>query len=372
MRNRLRLFTKLKNDRGVTAIVVAIVSVMLFGFAALAVDIGFGVVARNELHNVADAAALAATRELGVIYQQLTYLEQQSYVVYTDDETLIKNAAKDVALKNKAGGSNIIINDADIIIGRWVPERKNLDPPQDPLDHPRLDQPDAVRVIARRDGNANDPITTFFAKILGKDNLNVAARATAALTGQSTEGPGKLPLPMGISKRWFENPTFCGSSIRFYPTCSKEPCDALGCSGWHTYTESPSSAATLRDILIGLKDRTYISPEATAGETQFDFTGGSLASVFDDMKALYDYMKTRDDDGDDTKWTTTVVVYDWPDCTNPNILITITGFTTVVIDSVLVTPEKTILGRVLCDNKKPGRGGGGYYGTKGTIPGLVQ
>jgi Flp pilus assembly protein TadG len=57
--------TRLKDERGVTIIIVAIAIVMLLSFVALAVDIGFVKVTRNELQNVGDASSLAATRELG-------------------------------------------------------------------------------------------------------------------------------------------------------------------------------------------------------------------------------------------------------------------------------------------------------------------
>ena len=53
------------NEKGATAITVAVSLVMLLSFGALTVDIGHSLVARNELQNVADAAALAGARSLG-------------------------------------------------------------------------------------------------------------------------------------------------------------------------------------------------------------------------------------------------------------------------------------------------------------------
>jgi uncharacterized membrane protein len=51
---------KLKKQKGAVAIKVAVMLVMLLSLAALAIDIGNLMVARNELQNAADAAALAA------------------------------------------------------------------------------------------------------------------------------------------------------------------------------------------------------------------------------------------------------------------------------------------------------------------------
>ena len=352
----------LSNQRGVAAIVVGLSLVMFLGFAALAVDLGYVMVTRNELQNAADAAALGATRQLGVIYEGLSYGQMPTYVC---DPTRLITVAREIALKNGAGGKAIAINDSDVTIGRWNASTKVLTP--------TLIGPDAVRVQVRRDSSANGPISTFFAKIWGKDTIDVSAIATAALTAQSTAGPGGLPIPVGISRAWFENKAvFCNQPIKFYPTNSPE-----GCAGWHTYEESPPNASQLKKILDGLKAGNYVAPEATAGASQFEFVGGAIAADFPEMQALFDYCKTLNDgeidqDTNDATWTTAVVVYDSSDCTNPNKPTTIVGFATVTITDVLTAPEKTILGKVVCENIDEGRGGGGTYGTLGSIPGLVQ
>ena len=354
------LISKLKDQQGISVIMVALMIVMFLSLAALAIDIGYGLVVKNELQNISDAAALAATRQLGSIYEGMSYEEQQTY--FCDSSTII-GVAKEVAENNQAGGQSITINDGDVIIGTWNVQTKLL--------NPTFLQPDAVRVIARRDDVANGPITTFFARIFGKDTVDVSADAIAALTGLSIAGEGGLPFPGGISKYRFET-EYCDKPIRFYPTN-----DLLSCGGWHTYTESPSSANKLSNILKDLKDRKYKSPETIAGETKFDFTGGTLASVFDDMKALFDVMKVKNDgeldkDNNPDTWTTTVVVYDSPDCFNPNKPLKIVGFAEITITEILEAPEKIINGVIKCEYVESGRGGGGEYGTKGSIPGLVE
>lgn len=368
MKIRQELATIIKDEFGATAILVALVMVVLISITALAVDIGYVMATKNELQNVADAAALAATRQLGHIYEQMSYEDQQSYDCDdAGDSSIIRSVAKDVALKNMAAKKNIIVNDADVIIGQWDAGTKSLTP--------TTIQPDAVSVVARRDGGANGPITTFFARIFGVNTVDVRADATAALTAQSTAGPGGLPLPVGISKKWFEKPEYCDGPIKFYPTG-----DIDGCAGWHTYDESPASASTLRRILEELTppDVTYESPQVQAGETEFTFTGGTVASAYEEMKALFDAMKVLNDgilDGDDnsTTWTTSVVVYDWDDCSNPHGDITIAGFAVATITKVgEPSTEKVIEAKVICDMIQLGRGGGGEYGTKGSIPGLVE
>jgi hypothetical protein len=362
---------KFLDEKGVVVIFVAITIIVFIGIAALAVDIGYAKVARTELQRIADGAALAGARTLGRLYEcnrnlgstcpgPMPYQDQLTYVA---DDNAIRQAVANVASQNQAGSkSNISINSADIEIGNWSATTKTVDPVT-------LISPDAVKVTVRRDTSANGPITTFFAKVMGINTVNVWATATAALTGQSVAGPGGLPIPVGISLAWFQLPreTYCNQNIKFYPTGSME-----GCSGWHTYGDRPANASKLARLLDKLRNGTYTSPETTAGSSVFDFTGGTIASAFDEMKALFEYMKTRDDDGNPNTWTTSVVVYNKTDCTNPNEDLTIVGFSTVVIHTVLESPEKTIVAEVKCDNVEPGRGGGGNYGTKGSIPGLVQ
>lgn len=357
----------LKDKKGVTVVVVAISLVVIIGFAALAVDVGYFMVSRNQLQNAADAAALGAARALGNIYSPLppatpmSYEDQQTYICNPAD---ILPVAKEVAASNSAAGQPVIIQDADVEIGVWNTDTKTLTE--------TLNQPNAVRVIARRDTTegVGGQITTFFARIFGINAVSVTATATAGLTSQSTAE--WLP-PFGISRAWFENKeNFCDNPIKFYPTNSPE-----GCAGWHTYEQSPPNANRLKNILNGLIAPPHTAPGGETQETYFEFIGGTIASVFDEMKLLFDTMRVLNDgkldaDENSNTWTTAVPVYDWPDCSNPNKNVKIVGFATVVIDQVLVTPEKTIMGKVICEYVDAGRGSGGNYGTRGSIPGLVE
>ena len=358
-----------RDESGAVVVLVAILLPVLLGLAAFAVDVGYIMVTKNELQNVADAAALAGARTLGRLYEcngdivtcpgKMPY---QNQLIYEPDAEVITNAITGVASQNRAGGtSGITINSADIVIGTWDGVTKSLTA--------SLASPDAVRVTARKDATANGPMSTFFAKALGTNAVNLSASATAALTGESTAGPGGLPIPVGISRKWFELPrdTYCNQNIKFYPTGTME-----GCSGWHTYDDRPASASRLKKLLADLTSGAFTSPATTAYSTVFEFTGGTIASAFDNMKALFEHMKTRDNDDNPATWTCTVPVYDRADCSNPNEPLRIVGFTTVVIHTVLDSPEKTIVAKVKCDNIESGRGGGGNFGTKGSIPGLVQ
>ncbi len=367
----MRLRKIVSGQEGAVALMVAVGFFVFVAFTAMVVDIGVILVTRNQLHNVADAATLAGARQLGKLYEGLAPSAQQSYVLAAADETLIRNAVLDAAGKNSAGGTAITINAADIRIGQWHTTTRTLTV--------TTTNPDAVEVTARRDATANGPITTLFAKLMGINTAEVVSisqrsggiwtgveRPTAALTGAGTVEPGDLKLPVGISKSWFTS-GFCDRNIKFYPT------SASTCAGWNTFNVSPASANNLRDILQGEWAGTYEAPGFAVSDT-INFTNGVAASDLfpssPSKKGLVDlYNKFKNAAG---VWETTVPVYDSTAC-NPSGPIQIAGFASVAVTNVLGPPDKIIEGTVKCHLVEPNsRGGGGEYGTKGSIPGLVE
>ncbi len=367
-----------RRQSGAVAVLVGGILVVLISFAAFAIDIGYAMVTKNELQNIADGAALAGARMLGRIYEcdadlvncpgPMSYEAQKTYAA---DEAAIKGAAKDVASANSAGGKyGITINDVDIVIGNWDQASKQVNPVT-PI------SPDAVQVIARRDGSANGPIRTFLASVMGINTVNVSAIATAALTGSGSMAEGGLNFPAAINKSWMDSIP-CNEDLTFNPS------SAGVCAAWHTYTLWPPSAHQQKNVLTDLTNETFISPETIAGVTQYMVNNGGMATLLTQnyMQDLFEKMRIKNDgkvdfDEVDATWTTAVPIFDDdPDGTgvlcNPNGATTIVGFATIVITGVLPPPVSTISAKVKCDIVEPGRGGGGFYGTKGAIPGLVK
>jgi Flp pilus assembly protein TadG len=417
MKSYFKFFEKVKNQAGATAVIIAIVLPVLIGFTALAVDVGYMYATKNELQNVADAAALAATRKLGTIYQGMTYDAQQTYICGYNDIADIKGVAEDVALKNKAGKKPISIYNVDneineVEIGVWDPS--NTTSPFTATNN----QPNAVRVTARRDGAANDPITTFFAKIW-IDTVDVSADATAALTGPAKVDEGELKVPFSLSENNFLPDCEDIPEITFSPT-------ADSCAGWHNFFD-PANANTMPDKMLGLiqgdvqeyvglvsgpdwldqnfdiPDNKTPDPEITPGVgigDEFNHQAGNIASLFlggrlgnteNDINlpeeivgnikdpapfpALFDYFRRRDGDDDDSIWTATVPVYeDDDDCENPTGAREIIGFATIEIIMPNPPPDSSVSVYVYCDlNFVDGRGGGGGFSNlNGTIPNLVE
>ena len=403
---------KIKQQEGAAAVTLGLLMIVLVGFAALSIDVGYLMVTRNELQNVADAAALAAARKLGNNYENMTKDEQLAYTCETVEFSMpcsdIIVVAQEAGKANRAGQLNIEIKDSDIFIGVW--DYLNNDPAIDSFTAQNAN-PKAVRVIARRDDLANNPITTFLAGVLGIDTLAVSAVATAALNGQGTAAEGELELPIGIDGKFFEDGGDCGDKIKFSPTPDS-------CAGWTTFDEG-SNVPNMRDLLDG----TDTNPTANVGD-YFNYIGGDLATIFDDLLLAYrdNGYDVKDDDSpvsvdldgepvtgalnaedydeavpllnpeDETPlyyppgppksyearnkhvWPSTVVVYAPNSCANPQGPLETIGFAKIKLEDVLSVPVKTIIGTLECDSfsDEATRGGGGAFGTFGTIPNLVQ
>jgi hypothetical protein len=360
----------MSSNQGVIAIGLALIWVAFLGFVAMVIDLGFALVTRNQLQNITDGASLAGTRQLGRLYEGLTLAEQQRYILTDSDKGAILAEVNAIGAENVAGGIAIHINVEDVVIGQWDGAIRQLTP--------TVSAPDAVQVLARRDDQANSPLMTSFARVVGTDSLKVLAQSTAALTGISKVMAGELDAPVGVSRVWFETyGGFCGESIQFFPVNTPE-----SCAGWHTFLDASSS---LQDILDGLQTGAFTSPEARAGSTQFRFADVSEAAAEETVQAfqaLYEAQSICSTTGSqcDTggcsgscEWRALVAVYDFPNCSNPTTAVTIVGFATAILDQVQVVPDLLITGRIACGMVQPNaRGGGPNFGTKGSIPGLVQ
>ena len=385
--------SRLKNKRGTVTVTFVVLLIFLIMFAAFAIDVGYMMVRRNELQNIADTAALSAAGQLGANYPT-DYIEA---LAYTPPPGPLLAVAQLVA--SGTGVSGVTIGGSDFQLGVWTPSTHTFTP--------RATQPSAVRVTAHKDSTANGPFSTLLAGVLGIGTFDVSTIATASLTPLGNANPGTLPIPVGISYAWYKKDWgetgYCNQPIKFYPTSDS------GCAGWHVYDQSPASANILRQTINGLNNGTYTSPDTTAGVTQYDFTGGNVANqLFEDPKktsltTLFNTNKVADTDGrclasmaehsadvyglsyQGYSWTAAVAVYapvaptllqslTDADCSNPHGDMLIVGFSTVTICAVTGPPDPQLIWAIVdCDAMSSGPGGGPVdAGTSGLIPNLVQ
>ena len=194
------LIVKAKNERGVTAVVVALVIFPLVALTALAIDIGHLYVVDNELQNAADAGALAGARYL-----------------YNDDGTLVNTGAnliaRDAAIANRSENSPVEVNwsggnSGDVERGHWRFANSTFTPnaSTDPVDlwdvtevelDDNLDFINAVRVTTRREAT---PAASFFARIFGYEGFGLNSEAVAYLGFAGSLTPFDVDQPIAICR----------------------------------------------------------------------------------------------------------------------------------------------------------------------------
>jgi Flp pilus assembly protein TadG/cytoskeletal protein CcmA (bactofilin family) len=144
--------------RGNVVVFVAVILAVLMAMVAFAIDIGYILHARTELQRTADACALAAATEL-------------------PDESQARQAALRQAELNRATGAaeaSTWGDVSDIQFGYWDRDAASFTTPA-----PYGKNANAVRVELEKSEAKGNPLRLFFAHLLGTEQADVAASATA-------------------------------------------------------------------------------------------------------------------------------------------------------------------------------------------------
>jgi len=190
----------LKDPRGATVILVALLILVFIGFAAVAIDIGHLSVIRNELQNAADAGCLAGARFL--------YLDDGLAVNENSNPIAYQAAIANKSEKAPPDVHWIAGNTGDVERGHWsfatrtftpteVTQPVNLwDVSPEELDaNPAFIN--ALRVKTRRE---DTPIASFFARIFGYENFSLSREAIAYIGFAGTLAPGEADQPLAICR----------------------------------------------------------------------------------------------------------------------------------------------------------------------------
>lgn len=164
MRMRMRRFS---DRRGATAVLVAVLIVLVGGMAAFAIDLARVYTGVNEMQTAADAAALAGAIQL-----------QRSG---TSPVSVVQTFAGNV--DNKAFGSAISLPTADVVGGIWDPSNGSFTASTNWAAN------NAVRVTTR-----GTP-TMAFGRLMGRSTVTATRSATAWIANQTTRDCVK---PWGI------------------------------------------------------------------------------------------------------------------------------------------------------------------------------
>jgi Flp pilus assembly protein TadG len=193
-----KLLTYLRNRKGITIIMIALILVVLIMFLGMGTDLAYMYVTKNHLQVAADAAALAGAGELDPLDP-------------TTNQLLARTAAWKFACRNKAATTNVfLIADAatdcntppvnlnlandpngDIVIGNWDPIRppatRFLPTSSTPL--PLGAAINAVKIVAARTSspaianvsNGSNRVKVFVGQVFNWAFLDARAVAIAAL-----------------------------------------------------------------------------------------------------------------------------------------------------------------------------------------------
>lgn len=155
---------------GAVSIIFSILLLVLFGFAALAVDLGYMAVAKSELQNSADAGARAGALRLYINGSGPHWVDAQQ-------------RAEELAELNPSTGNPVVLLSPPEV-GYW-----NLDIRGQTIHSaagftPTAKDLPAVKVTASRTGAGDGgPISTLFARTLEIDSAPMSATAIAVVSG---------------------------------------------------------------------------------------------------------------------------------------------------------------------------------------------
>lgn len=176
MRNALRKLRKAR--KGNVVALTALFMVFMIGIVAFAVDLGYLLIARSQLQNSADSAALAGGWNL--IDEEIL----QTGTVSDTDFTEARLVSVDFAARNKVCSTApyVSINlqnnvTGDVVIGRL----NDLTDPDEEMTFADPNRFNAITVRVKRTSEQNGEVPFFFGRIFGFEGIPMEAEATAAL-----------------------------------------------------------------------------------------------------------------------------------------------------------------------------------------------
>lgn len=168
-----RLRRNLRDERGMTLVIVGLGFLAFMSATMLAVDVGMLMVARTQAQAAADAGALAGAVAL----------------VFDDfDDRSDTGPAKQNAIAAASSSLNLVMNSQASVL------------PAD-VTFPALEK---VRVVVNRTSERGNPVSTFIAPMIGIDSVDVGAVAVAEVVPANAATCIK---PWAVPDKWEEHQT---------------------------------------------------------------------------------------------------------------------------------------------------------------------
>ncbi|MCB2191834.1 MAG: hypothetical protein KQI62_09730 [Deltaproteobacteria bacterium] len=337
-----------RGQSGAAAALAAFLLTALVGISGAAVDLGLLYSTKGELQNAADAAALAGAATM-VSFSSGGEMSVQPATALT--------TAQQVSLANQADGINLSLRSEDAVIGYWDLSTEAFDPGLTGSSDP--DDITGFQATLRRDDLANGPVQTFFAGLLGFGTVDIQATSIAFLGWAGIAEPAEVDLPLAIHASALTNAGSpdCGSELLF----SNENDET---AEWTSFFTWPTNDVTVQNYIDG----SLQTPELTVGDS-LNVINGNLSTAT--MNSLASEFQSRgsdtNGDGSADSWEILVPVVE-PGSTST--MSTITGFAHLVITEADSSKVRFYL---QCDRALIGsNSGGGNYGTRATVPSLIQ
>jgi Flp pilus assembly protein TadG len=259
------------DQSGVSALLAAIVIVVVIGFAALALDIGHLVDVKAELQKAAEAGALAGARALALPMGVTDYNWNNA-----------KNAAVSTVQQNFV--DNLSLADftaANVEVGFWDLSWTSRTAPAHLLGYtnpgafvPANNQVAAVKVtIAKTRGGSGSsaPVVASFAPIWGINSMEAQASAVAMITPPTTV-PYSSAFPFALPWTWVNQHWKDDPPISF-GVAANQHVDSGG--QWTPFKDQINSADYIKGLILG----TNTSDSISVGDTIY-IQNGEEAAIY--------------------------------------------------------------------------------------------
>ncbi len=194
---RLNRRSKSAARRGAILVLMVLLLPVAVLMSAIAINLAYIELSRTEIIIATDAAARAGGRDL----------------ITLDDVKIARKRAKQLAALNSVAGDALVLSDSDIEFGSSIRQ------PGGRYDFTiNKNNPNAVRVMAHRDGSNNDgPISLLMPSVLGTSSVSTAQEAistqmevdlglvldrSGSMAYAANEVNGLLPVPAAAPSGW--------------------------------------------------------------------------------------------------------------------------------------------------------------------------
>ena len=249
----MRQGSRWREERGVTAVFVAVILSVLLGLVALAMNIGHRTNIRTELQSAADSAALAGAKELDGTLEKVTSGTPQAW-------------ARDFAGRHVTDKAEQVVIDPnlDVELGVWdhLAAADSAFTKLDATTAADARRVNAVRVRTFRETSRGNPVQVWMDAFLGgKASMDVAAEAVAVYGGPCTEDCPDVPLAFFDCGILYNEELQCWTRPHMRAEMAPDPSDTIGFSSLSP--TATASTATYKEILGHDHCSAY---QTTAGE----------------------------------------------------------------------------------------------------------